>query len=100
MALVEARLIKRKSPIPVDAQLIRAKEEMLAELRAVRQRSLAFMAETKNRDQSAYRWRHPFLGSLNTYEWLQMIASHEVRHTKQMKEIAANLPNCVASLQK
>jgi uncharacterized damage-inducible protein DinB len=100
MALVEARLIKRKSPIPVDGQLIGEKEEMLAELRAVRERSLAFITETKNRDLSSYRWRHPFLGSLNTYEWLQMIASHEVRHTKQMKEIAANLPNCVASLQK
>jgi len=100
MALVEARLIKRKSPIPIDPQLIREKEEMLAELRAVRERSLAFIAETQTRDLSAYRWPHPFLGSLNTYEWFQMIASHEVRHTKQMKEIAASLPNCVASLQK
>jgi hypothetical protein len=37
---------------------------------------------------------------LNAYEWLQMIASHEVRHTKQMKEIAAALPKAVAILQK
>jgi len=100
MALVEARLIRRKTPIPLDTQLVGDKEEMLAELRAVRERSLAFMAETGDRDLSAYRWQHPFLGSLNTYEWFQMIASHEVRHTKQMKEISASLRNCVAGLQK
>jgi hypothetical protein len=43
---------------------------------------------------------HAFLGTLNAYEWFQMIASHEVRHTKQMKEIAAALPKVVAILQK
>ena len=100
MALVEARLVRSKTPIPLDAQLVRNKEEMFAELRAVRERSLAFIAETRNRDLSAYRWPHPFIGSLNTYQWFQMIASHEVRHTKQMKEISASLPNCVAGLQK
>lgn len=100
MALVEARLIRLKTPIPLDAHLVRDKEEMLAELRAVRERSLAFMAETGNRDLSVYRWPHPFIGSLNTYEWFQMIASHEVRHTKQLKEISGSLPNCVVGLQK
>ena len=99
MALVEARLIRRKSPIPLDPQLVREKEEMLAELREVRGRSLAFLEETKTRDLSAYRWRHAFLGSLNAYDWFQMIASHEIRHTKQMREIAVNLPKAVASLQ-
>jgi hypothetical protein len=34
------------------------------------------------------------------YEWFQLIASHEVRHTKQMKEIYATLQKSVASLQK
>jgi len=32
---------------------------------------------------------HPFLGTLNLCEWFQMIASHQIRHTKQMREIAA-----------
>ena len=100
MALVEARLIRRKSPIPVDPQLIHEKEEMLAELRGVRERSLAFISETKTRDLSGYGWRHPFLGRLNIYGWFQMIASHENRHTKQMQQIAARLPNCVARSQK
>jgi uncharacterized damage-inducible protein DinB len=98
LALVESRLVRLKTPIPLDPQLIREKEAMLAELRNVRERSLAFLDETKNRDLSAYCWRHPFIGSLNLYEWFEMIAAHELRHTKQMQEIAAVLPKAVGSL--
>jgi DinB superfamily len=100
MVLVESRVIRRRSPIPQDPALLSEKEGMLAELRGVRERTLAFMEETRGRDLSPYRYRHAFLGSLNLYEWLQMIASHEVRHTKQMREIAVSLPKAVASLQK
>jgi hypothetical protein len=89
LALVEARLIKRKSPIPIDPELVREKETMLAELREVRERTLAFIEETKQRELSQYRWRHPFLGSLSVYQWFEMVARHELRHEKQMREIAA-----------
>jgi uncharacterized damage-inducible protein DinB len=100
MAVVESRLIRRKSPIATDGAMIRKKEEMLAELQETRERTLAFIGETMDRDLSQYTTRHPFLGTLNTYEWLQLVASHEVRHTKQMKEIAEALPKAVAILQK
>ena len=100
MAVVESRLIRRKTPIPLDAQIVRQKEEMLAELREVRERTLAFIGETRERDLSKYLMPHAVLVMLNAYEWLQMIASHEVRHTKQMKEIADSLPKVVAILQK
>jgi hypothetical protein len=93
--LVESRLIRRKTPIPLDHGLIGNKEEMLAELRAARERTLAFIDETKDRDLSVYCWQHAFLGMLNVYEWFEMIAAHEVRHTKQMKEIAGRLPKAV-----
>jgi hypothetical protein len=100
MALVEVRLIRRKSPIPLDPEMVGGKEEMLAQVREVRSRSLAFLEETKGRDLSQYYWLHPFLGMLNGYEWFQMIASHQLRHTKQLREIAAGLPNIVTTLQK
>lgn len=100
MALVESRLIALKSPIPLDASLVGQKEEMLAQLREVRDRTLAFVEETRGRDLSQYDMPHPFLGTLNTYEWFQMIAAHEVRHTKQMKEIVTALQENVTSLQK
>lgn len=100
MALVESRWIRRKSPLPVAPEMIRDKEEMLAELRTVRERSMAFLEETRSRNLREYCWKHPALGTLNTYEWMQFIASHEVRHTKQMREIAASLPKAIESLQK
>lgn len=100
MAVVESRLIRRKTPIPLNAQMVREKEEMLAELREVRERTLAFIEETMERDLSKYRMPHAFLGTLNAYEWFQMIASHEERHTKQMGEIAADLLKGIEKLQK
>jgi hypothetical protein len=95
--LVEARIIKRRSPIPLDPGLVGAKEEMLGELRAARERTHAFLEETKSRDLGAYCWPHPFLGMLNLYEWFEMIAAHQVRHTKQMREIHQRLPKLVGS---
>ncbi len=91
MWLVEARVIRRKSPVPLDESLMAEKEAMLAGLRGMRERTLAFISETERRDLRAYCWRHPFLGMLNLYEWLEMIAAHQLRHTKQIREIEAKL---------
>ncbi len=73
---------------------------MLGELRGVRERTLAFIEETRGCDLNKYNMPHPFLGTLNAYDWLQFIASHEIRHMKQMREIAGTLPKTVTSLQK
>ncbi len=98
--LVEALVIRLKTPMPLDRGLLGHKEEMLAELRAARERTLSFLVETQQRDLSAYRWKHAFLGMLNVYEWFEMIASHELRHAKQIKEIAAHLPKAVENTRK
>jgi len=97
--LVESRIIRRKSPLPLDGCLLRNKEEMLAELRGARERSLAFLDETRKRDLSGYYLSHAFLGMLNVYQWFDMLASHELRHTKQMCEIAEHLPKVVEIAQ-
>jgi len=89
--LVGARVIRRKSPVALDESLLAEKEAMLAGLRRVRERTLAFIAETERRDLSDYCWRHPFLGMLNVYEWMEMIAAHQLRHAKQIREIEAKL---------
>ena len=80
MKIVETRVIRRKAPIPIEPLLVGEKEEMLAELQRVRERTLAFIEETTERDLSKYRMSHAFLGTLNAYEWLQFIASHEIRY--------------------
>jgi len=100
MMIVENRVVRRKAPEALEPHAIGEKEEMLAELRGVRERTLAFIEETRDRDLSKYNMPHPFLGNLNAYGWLQFIASHEIRHAKQMREIAESLPKSVTSLQK
>ena len=76
------------------------KELMLAELRGARERTLAFLEETNGRELSGYRWPDPFLGMLNVYEWFEMIAAHQTRHTKQVKEIVELLPKVGESSRK
>jgi uncharacterized damage-inducible protein DinB len=34
---------------------------------------------------------HPVLGPINLYQWLLFVGAHEVRHTAQVREIAAEL---------
>jgi DinB superfamily len=99
MWMAEVRLVRLKSPIPVDPTMIAKKEEMLAELRQGRERALAFLAETQNRNLSGYGWSHVFLGRLNMYEWFELIAAHQLRHAKQISEIAKRLPKVVENSQ-
>ena len=96
--LAEIRFVRMKTPVPIDPQLVREKEIMLSEMRELRGRTLAFLEETKGRDLRAYRWRHPLLGSLNAREWFSFLGSHQIRHEKQMREIAAALPSAPAVL--
>lgn len=101
MALVESRLIPRKTPIPLDPALVCEKDKMLAQLHEVRRQTRAFMEEqTQGKDLGKYHMPHPFLGTFNLLEWFQVIASHQVRHAKQMREIAATLPKTVTTLHK
>ena len=97
LAFAEIRLVRLKTPIPVDAQLLGEKKLMFAELQSVRRCTLALIEETRNRDLRVYRWQHPFLGSLNTYQWFALLASHQIRHEKQIREIAAKLSRAIAT---
>jgi hypothetical protein len=92
LAFVDRRMVRLKTPIPIDPQLLCAKASMLAEMREVRRHTLALIEETRDRDLCAYRWQHPFLGSLNAYEWFWLLGSHQIRHEKQMRKIEKNLP--------
>lgn len=98
MALVESRLIPLKTPIPLDPALVQEKDEMLAQLRETRACTRSFIEETTGKDLRKYHMPHPFLGTMNACEWLQLIASHQVRHTRQMKEIGEALPKTVPEL--
>jgi hypothetical protein len=85
--LVEYRLLKAKTPLPLDSAYVGEKAALLQRIGAVRARTLAILEANGHRDLRQWRWPHPLLGSLNGESWFQMIASHEVRHTKQLREI-------------
>jgi len=85
--LGEWRGFRVKTPIPLDTSLVTDKESALEKLTAVRQDTLRFIEKNRNRDLHGYRFRHPFFGSLNVYDWFRSIAYHESRHTKQLQEI-------------
>lgn len=93
LRVTEWRGIRRKTPIPLDRNLLAEKEVMLAALRAVRSRTIAFLDALPDRDLSMYRWPHPFLGNLNFYDWFRVVGYHEIRHCKQIREIVELLPN-------
>jgi hypothetical protein len=60
MMVVEARVIRRKAPVPLEPQVVREKEEMLEELRGVRERTLAFIEDTRGATLVSTTWHIHF----------------------------------------
>ena len=98
--LAEYRVRRFRSPLPVDTSLLAEKDPMLASLRTVRERTLAFLDETKSRNLAPYCFPHPFLGMFNLYSWLELIACHQLRHAKQVHEMATLIPKHVVTSHK
>ena len=87
LALSAWRGRKVRTPIPLDPERVRDKQESFAGLIGAREATVAFIESTRGTDVSIYRFEHPFLGSLNMYEWFRMIGYHELRHAKQIREL-------------
>jgi hypothetical protein len=92
LSLITWRGRKVKTPIPLDSSLIADRPVALSRLTTAREGTLAFIESTRNQDLSAYRSPHPFLGSLNVYDWIRIIAYHELRHAKQIREVVETFP--------
>jgi hypothetical protein len=87
LAIATWRGRKVRTPIPLDTNRVRDKQESFASLLATRQATLEFIESTRGTDASAYHYEHPFLGNLNMYEWFRTIGYHELRHAKQIREL-------------
>ena len=87
LAIATWRGRKVRTPIPLDAKRVRDKQDSFAGLIRAREATVAFIESTRGTDVSLYRYVHPFLGSLNMYEWFRMIGYHELRHAKQIREL-------------
>jgi DinB superfamily len=87
LAITTWRGRKVRTPIALDASRVCDKRESFAGLNATREGTLHFIESTRGTDVSPYRFEHPFLGSLNMYEWFRMIGYHDLRHAKQIREL-------------
>ena len=87
LKLAEWRFLRARTPIPLDSRLLGDKEPMLERFAAGRRKTLAFLEANRKRDLSRWRWRHPFFGSLDGCTWFELIYRHEIRHTKQLREV-------------
>jgi DinB superfamily len=62
-------------------------EESIARLKASREKLLGAFEQLSRYDVSQLSYPHPFLGDLNTYQWLVLAGGHESRHTAQIRKI-------------
>jgi hypothetical protein len=61
-------------------------EEMVAELRKTRVRTLAFVEGTHG-DLRGHFFPHIAFGDLDCYQWLVAVGKHTLRHCLQIEEI-------------
>jgi hypothetical protein len=87
LALSTWRGRKVRTPITLDDKRVCDKQESFAGLIAARAATVELIESTRGTDVSLYRFEHPFLGSLNMYDWFRMIGYHELRHAKQIREL-------------
>lgn len=87
VAVVAWRTVRVKSPIPLDTLLLDDRDAMLSRLAEQRKRTMAVLDADRETDRRKCRIQHPLLGSLNYYDWFRTLGMHDVRHTKQLREI-------------
>jgi hypothetical protein len=85
--IARLRYPRVKSPIPLNPAFLGDKAKIIESLGFARKLTTNFLEANRSRDLSAYRFPHPFIGSLNIYDWHELIAYHEDRHRKQLLEI-------------
>lgn len=66
-------------------------EDGLELLRRSREKTREAFLEGRTRDYRKLSSDHPYLGSLNYYEWFYFLARHEEAHTKQLLTNVAKL---------
>ncbi|HEY4682762.1 MAG TPA: DinB family protein [Candidatus Acidoferrales bacterium] len=86
---VEYRILKASAPRGVRPDQIVPKEAMLSHLSELRQRLLETFARVPEGSLTCYRFPHPFLGTYNVLEWIELLGAHECRHLKQIREVLA-----------
>ena len=78
--------VKMPTQVAVEPRAPESKEYLIAKLEEVKQLAHAYIDRIAQSD-SSLRTRHPFLGWLNTAEWVQLCNIHFRHHLKQKKRV-------------
>src|SRR5688500_2504026 len=65
--------------------------DALAALRDAHAALRALLSDADGLALSTVTYEHPFFGTLNVYQWAELMAGHERRHADQIREIAEQL---------
>ncbi|HTM03945.1 MAG TPA: DinB family protein [Vicinamibacterales bacterium] len=63
----------------------------LGMLASVHARLLKVVSDVDGLALSTVTYDHRFFGTLNVYQWIELLAGHETRHAAQIREIAGQL---------
>jgi hypothetical protein len=88
LSLATTRGRKFKSPIPIDAKRVPDQPDYVTAITSCRRGTLDFIDEHRTENLKPWSFPHPAFGPLNIYDWYRLIAYHELRHAKQIREVA------------
>lgn len=88
LALAASRVRKLKSPIPIDANRIPDPADYLEAISSTRRGTIEFVEQNRSQELRSWTFPHPAFGPLTIYDWLRLIGYHELRHAKQIREVA------------
>ena len=91
MRIVSYRFFRVEAPKAVRPVESRSKNELLDQFEAVRARTKDFCSQHSAERLKQTSFTHPFLGQIDGTAAISMVAFHEQRHLKQIREIAGKI---------
>lgn len=79
------------APVPYRPTGELSASDAMEKLRGIRTRVLEGVNKANGLDLTQSQFPHPYFGPLNGYQWLLLVAQHELRHLNQMKQDIQNL---------
>lgn len=83
-------LQKRAAPEMVRPRQGLSTATAIANLAESREKLLETLVQADGVALGEFSYPHPYLGSLNLYQWLLLLGQHERRHARQIVELAAS----------
>jgi hypothetical protein len=85
------RTVPRSAPDQVKPTGGMDAADALAASRRAQAAFRAMLIEADGLALSTVTYDHPFFGTLNIYQWAEMMAGHERRHAEQIREVTEQL---------